>query len=85
MVKTLGWFQMLTFLFGAVLFCSDLYALDFDKEIRRREVVSVRVASRIQAQRSPQTEKTERKASEEADRQNDPSGTFSVRLISTKR
>lgn len=84
-MKTLGWFQMMTFLFGAVLFGFELQALDFDKEIQKREVVNIRVAKDIEGSSAPQTVRSRSKRPKASDREGAPSGTFSVRLIPIKR
>lgn len=87
-LRTLGWFQMITISFlGAHLFSFELRALnlDFDREIKRREVVSVRLADELQPSKRPLSGSQKQKPTREPDNKNTSSGTFSVRLIPISR
>ena len=87
-LKTRGWFQILTglVLFGLSLtFQAGASNFDFDKEIRKREIVSVRLSDEFSAKaEAARSEAGSLVKDNEPDQEND-SSTFSVRLKPIRR
>lgn len=79
----MGWF-----LVGQLLFPLKPWALnlDFEKEIQKREIVSVRLSEDLKnSQGEGREEKSKGAAALPTESKKDPSGTFSVRLRAISR
>lgn len=82
MSKAMGWF-----LVGLLLFPLKPWALnlDFEKEIQKREIVSVRLSEDLKSSQKEAGEADVKDSSLPKERERDASGTFSVRLRAISR